>query len=327
MDHTCGYLGRQGVLISVLAFALLITPQLLPAEVIPIHEGFLGHLQHYQVKKKESLIEIARKFDVGFNEIMAANPGIDPFVPESGTLITIPTAWILPTLSSRPSVVINLPEFRLYYLPKPPSQMVLTFPLGIGDQGTDTPLGGYHVVEKIVKPAWHVPPSIRKKEPMLPKVMPPGPHNPMGSHALRLSSHDILIHGTNRPWGIGRRSSHGCLRLYPEDIVTLFRVVAKGTPVVIIDQPVKIGTKGHRIFLEAHRKDRSLVTVGDVVQRLADKGMLGRTDFAKLIRVMEERRGIPLDVTLDFSAGKAPAGRETGPAGQPAPLVRSRATP
>ncbi|HJV64378.1 MAG TPA: L,D-transpeptidase family protein [Geomonas sp.] len=305
MKEWLWYLGRQCVFGSGLA-ALLLASRPLPAALIPGDAGGLGQLQRYQVKKNESLIEIARKFDLGFNEITAANPGVDPFVTNAGTLVNIPTAWLLPAVPLRPSVVINLPEFRLYYFSKQPGGKVLTFPLGIGDQGTDTPLGRYRIVQKIVKPAWHVPTSIRRKEPSLPKVMQAGPDNPMGSHALRLSSHDILIHGTDRPWGIGRRSSHGCLRLYPEDIVSLFRAVSTGTQVVIVDQPVKIGTNGKSVYVEAHRTDRSVVTVGDVVQRLADEKLLGRTDFAKLVRVMEERRGVPADVTLDFLEGHSP---------------------
>lgn len=298
------HFGRQYIGAGVLAAALLLIPRLLPAALIPFEDGLLGHLQQYQVKRHESLIEVARKFDVGYNEIVAANAGVDPFVPGAGTSVTIPTAWLLPSASSRPSVIINLPEFRLYYLPKSRATKVLTFPLGIGDQGTDTPLGSYHIIQKIVKPDWHVPKSIRKREPFLPKVMPAGPNNPMGSHALRLSSNDILIHGTDRPWGIGRRSSHGCLRLYPEDIVKLFKVIPNGMRVLIVDQPVKIGTSGNRLYLEAHRKDRLEVTVGDVVQRLADEKMLGKADFAKLMRAMEERRGIPVDITLDFIDGR-----------------------
>jgi len=268
------------------------------AATLPLADGFVGELQQYRVREKESLVEIARKFDLGFNAIVAANPGIDPFIPKAGTHITIPTAWILPAVSMRPAIVINIPEFRLYYYPKGSAGKVITFPLGIGDEGRDTPLGKYRVIEKIAKPAWYVPESIRAKESRLPKVVPPGPDNPMGSHALRLSRDGVLIHGTNRPWGIGRRSSHGCLRLYPEDIASLFQLVPRGMLVVIVNQPIKVGAKGERVFVEAHRYKRAESTVGQAMHLLADRNLLVRTDFAKLIRAMEEKKGVPVDISL-----------------------------
>lgn len=275
--------------------ALCITPPVLRAATLSYADGIIGNLQHYEVGKNESLIEIARKFGLGFNEIADANPGVDPFIPKAGTLITIPTAWILPVVSRRPRIVINIPEYRLYYFLN--KGKVVTFPLGIGDQGRDTPVGRYKVIEKIKNPAWHVPESIRAQA-GLPNVVPAGPNNPMGSHALRLSRRDVLIHGTNRPWGIGRRSSHGCLRLYPEDIRRLFRMVPLGTRVDIVSRPVKIGASGKKVFVEAHRYKRKGPSVGEVMHLLADRKWLVRTDFAKLIRAMEEKKGVPVDVTL-----------------------------
>ena len=262
-------------------------------------EGLIGNLQNYTVSIHESLIEVARKFDLGFNAIVAANPAVDPWIPASGTLLDLPTAWILPDLPIRPGIVINIPELRLYYFSKKPGSVV-TFPLGIGDQGRDTPVGGYRVIEKITNPVWHVPKSIRSELPRLPKVVPRGPDNPLGSHALRLSRPDLLIHGTNRPWGIGRRSSHGCLRLYPEDIVKLFGMVSKGTRVIVINQPIKACLLGGKVFLEAHRPDSEEISVSQALHLLADKKLLARTDFAKLIRAMQEMKGIPVDITLNF---------------------------
>lgn len=257
-----------------------------------------GELQQYQVKPKESLIEIARRYDLGFNAIAAANPQVDPFIPKAGTVITIPTAWIVPTAPSPPVIIINIPEFRLYYFPKSKPQIVYTFPLGIGDEGADTPTGKFRVVEKITHPRWFVPASIRARSPGLPKVVPPGPNNPMGSHAMRLSSKGILIHGTDRPWGIGRRSSHGCLRLYPEDIVTLYRLVPKGTPVLIVQQPLKLAQRGAQVFLEVHRYPGKQPTVGEAMQTLADRHLLAKTDFRKLMQAIAEKRGYPVDISL-----------------------------
>jgi L,D-transpeptidase ErfK/SrfK len=263
----------------------------------PFDGIMIGSLQNYHVAAGESLNEVARKFDLGFNAIVAANPHLDPWIPPAGALVVVPTVWILPDLPNRTGIVVNIPEFRLYYFAKK-SGSVVTFPLGIGDQGSDTPVGHYSVVEKITGPAWHVPKSIRSEFPFLPKVVPHGPNNPLGSHALRLSRRDLLIHGTNRPWGIGRRSSHGCLRLYPEDIIRLFKMVPKGTRVTVINQPIKVCGMDKRVFVEAHRPGAGSSGVGQALHLLADKNLLARTDFVKLVRAMEELKGIPIDITL-----------------------------
>ena len=275
------------------------TPTDIYAASTPHADGYLGEIQRYKIKKNESLIEIARKFDLGYNSIVEANPGVDPFIPQSGSTITIPTAWILPKISGIPSVIINLPEFRLYYLPNESPGTVVTFPLGIGDEWRETPLGLYTVTDKMVNPAWYVPGSIRAKEADLPRVVPPGPKNPMGTHALRLSRSDILIHGTNRPWGIGRRSSHGCLRLYPEDIVQFFKLVPKGMRVLIVNQPVKIGNRGNRVFIEVHRYGGNEPSVGQTLHMLAYRDLVENIDFAKLIKAVKEMRGLPVDITLE----------------------------
>ena len=260
--------------------------------------SLMGNLQNYQIAAGESLIEVARKFDLGFNAIVAANPGVDPWIPPAGTRINIPTAWILPDLPAHTGIVINLPELRLYFFATTPASPVVTFPLGIGDQGRDTPIGRYKVIEKVAHPAWRVPQSIRAEILSLPKVVPYGPDNPLGSHALRLSRGDILIHGTNRPWGIGRRSSHGCLRLYPEDIVILYKMIPKGTPVTVINQPVKAAALGDKVFVEVHRPETGENDVGQAVQLLAQKNLLARTDFSRLLQALQDMKGFPVDITL-----------------------------
>lgn len=273
-------------------------PPVIHGDSFALTDGFIGEIQRYKVGKKESLLEIARRFDLGYNEIVDANPGVDPFLPKPGTIVTIPTAWIPPKSSVRPLIVINIPELRLYYFAQEDLKTVVTFPLGIGDEGNDTPVGSYTVIEKILNPAWYVPKSIRDETRGLPIVVPPGPKNPMGSHALRLSRQDILIHGTNRPWGIGRRSSHGCLRLYPEDIVRFFKVVPKGTQVQIVSQPVKIGTRGNRVFVEVHRYDGEEPSVGQTLHMLANAKLVGVVDFSKVIQAIEEKNGLPFEITF-----------------------------
>jgi L,D-transpeptidase ErfK/SrfK len=263
-------------------------------------ETVVGLSRVYRVKEGESLIEIARRFDLGYNEITDANPGVDPFVPGNDTPVTLPTAWILPDTSSRRGIVINLSELRLYYyFTVKGVRYVRTFPVGIGREGDLTPVGTFRVVEKIVKPAWYVPESIREENPRLPRVVPAGPDNPLGSRALRLSLPTILIHGTNKPWGVGRRVSHGCIRLYPEDIPKLFAMVSWGTSVDIVRQPVKIGIRDGRVFVEVHKSDQgSHADYFQVAVRLLQsKELLNRVNTRKLYKAVESRNGMPVDIT------------------------------
>lgn len=260
-------------------------------------EAVIGQLLHYKVQRNESLIEIARKFDVGYNSIVAANRGLDPFIPRPGTTVTIPTAWIPPIPKTRPAIVVNLPEYRLYFFPQETKGSIETFPLGIGEEGKDTPVGRYQITDMVVNPTWYVPRSIRAKRPGMPAVVQPGPGNPLGSHALRLSRNSILIHGTNRPWGIGRRSSHGCLRLYPEDIRKLFRLAQRGMQVEIINQKLKVASRDERVFVEAHSYDGKEPTVGEAMRILAQKDLLFKTDLSKLVRAVAQKRGVPVEVT------------------------------
>ena len=273
---------------------LLITTGL--ASASPYADDIFGANQDYKVNENDSLLEIARKFDVGTNEIVYANPGVDPFVPENGSIVQIPTIWILPEVPVTSGIVINLPEFRLYVFPSNDPGTISTFPIGIGDLGKDTPTGNYTIIEKIINPAWVVPESILKEKPELPKVVPPGPDNPMGTHALRLSLGNVLIHGTDRPWGIGLRSSHGCLRLYPEDIVRLFKIVDLGTRVTIVNQPVKVAFNDGKVFVEVHKyEDKNYQ--GQAIKLLRGKKLLTKVDMPKLNRALKEMKGLPVDIT------------------------------
>ena len=262
--------------------------------------GLIGRVQTYQIKADESLIEIARSFGIGYNEIMDANPGLDPFVPGSGTNIIIPTAWIIPAVRSGDVVVINLSEMRLYYLfTRSGSRRVATFPIGIGEEGYNTPLGNFTVIQKILHPSWYVPRSIRNEQPELPAIVPPGPENPLGSHALRLSLRTVLIHGTNRPFAIGRKASHGCIRLYPEDIPTLFQMVPVGAKVIIVRQPVKVGVKEGTVYMEVHRDDRftSRDYAGKARSILKKKGLLKSVSRKRMEAALLLKQGIPLAIS------------------------------
>ncbi len=256
----------------------------------------IGSVGSYTVNKNESLIEIARRFDLGFNAVSDANPGLDEFLPGTGKTVIIPSEWILPDVRSRKGVVVNISEMRLYFFPDSSPDSVITYPIGIGDEGKDTPVGTFRIIQKIEKPYWVVPESIRKEKPELPKVVPPGPDNPLGSHALRLSLPTVLIHGTDKPFGIGRRVSHGCMHLYPEDIPRLFGVVRVGEPVTIVREPVKIGTGRGRVYVEVH-SDGDVNYLQEAINGLSRKRLFGKADLAKLSVAIRKKNGIPTDIT------------------------------
>jgi L,D-transpeptidase ErfK/SrfK len=295
----------KGMVFLLLSF--LLVPSLLQAgtEAYPYGNGstVIGWVRDHRVRDGESLIELARASGIGYNEIADANPLLDPFVPGTGALVTVPHSWILPDEESYDGIVINLSELRLYYFFRQgASRLVMTFPIGIGSEGNDTPTGEFRVVEKIVQPAWHVPESIKNEKPWLPAVVPPGPDNPLGSHALRLSLGTILIHGTNKPWGVGRRVSHGCIRLYPEDIPKLFQVAPVGVKVTIVRQPVKVGLRNHRVYIEVHDDHQGMNYFQEAVRLLIKKGFLGRIDTGRLYLAAEEKRGIPVDISGESMA-------------------------
>lgn len=262
-----------------------------------------GTTNQYVVKKGETLIEIARAFGLGFNEIADANKAVDPFIPKAGTLVRIPLIWVLPDKTRYRGIVINLSEMRLYFFHDREGRSVSTFPIGIGDEGSDTPVGRFTVTRKTVNPAWHVPPSIRREKPHLPARVPPGPDNPLGTHALRLSRSSILIHGTNKPWGVGRRVSHGCIRLYPEDIARLFHLVPVGARVTVTRQPVKLGIMNGRVFIEVH-KDEEIDCRQEAIRLIRARKMLLRIDQAALFNALQEKNGVPTDISAT-SAGRS----------------------
>ena len=257
----------------------------------------IGRQTTYLVNADESLPEIARRYDIGFGAITSANPGVDSFVPDPGRWIVIPTQWILPDAPIRNGIVVNIAEMRLFVFSSDRSQSVTTFPIGIGDQGKETPVGTFTVIEKIRNPAWTVPESIRKEQPHLPAIVPPGPDNPMGSHALRLSNPTLLIHGTDRPWGIGTRNSHGCIRLYQEDIARLFGLVRRGTPVAIVNQPVKATVSGDRVYLQVHDYEDGMDLYREALKVLKTKSLASRVDLKKIRKASRERKGLLVDVT------------------------------
>jgi L,D-transpeptidase ErfK/SrfK len=209
---------------------------------------------------EDTLFDIARRNGVGYEEIVAANPGVDPWLPGEGTEVLIPSRLVLPD-TPRTGIVVNLPEHRLYYYPpvkkgEPP--VVRTYPISVGKMDWKTPIGTTQIVSKQEKPNWYPPESVRKEHEArgdpLPRVVPAGPDNPLGEYAMRLGipGGAYLIHGTNKPAGVGMQVTHGCIRLYPEDIAELFQLVPVRTAVMLVDQTNKVGWQRGILYFERH---------------------------------------------------------------------------
>ena len=233
-----------------------------------------GEVQVVEARHEDTFVSLARTYNVGYEELRQANPGVDEWLPGEGTKITIPTLYVLPRAPQR-GIVVNVAELRMYYFPAqsgplpegvaPGSRRVITHPISIGRMDWSTPLGATTITGKVANPSWYPPQSIRDehaaRNDILPRVVPPGPDNPLGKHAMRLGLPGYLIHGTNKPSGVGMRVTHGCVRMFPEDIEALYKTVPVGTAVNIVNQPVKIGwTADGTLYLEvasrAHGEQR-----------------------------------------------------------------------
>ncbi|SMC17605.1 L,D-transpeptidase ErfK/SrfK [Desulfacinum hydrothermale DSM 13146] len=208
----------------------------------------VGAPRWHQVRPKETLLDIARLYGLGYNEMVLLYPRMDPWLPPKRKNLMVPTLWVLPP-TQHEELVINLPELRLYFFNKK-EKTVQTYPIGIGDEGWETPLGTCRISEKRAHPTWYIPPSLQEKYGQ--KTMPPGPENPLGDYILKLSLGAYGIHGTSMPWGVGRLISHGCIRCYPEHIALLYPQVPIGTRLEIIYEPIKLGVKDGAIYVEVH---------------------------------------------------------------------------
>jgi L,D-transpeptidase ErfK/SrfK len=208
----------------------------------------IGEIREYVVQPGEGMNDIARKFDVGYTALAAANPGVDQFAPGVGRRLIIPSLYILPD-TPRQGIVMNLGQYRMFYFP-PGGDRVFTYPIGVGVIGWKTPLGATRVVRKDTNPTWYPPPSIRAERPELPAIVPPGPDNPLGTYALYLGWPRFLIHDTNKPDGVGRNVSHGCIHLYPDDVAQLYPMVTTGTSVRAVNEPVTAGWNGNQLLVK-----------------------------------------------------------------------------
>ena len=301
----------------------------------PQHDEVVGELQVIRANAADTFPDIARRFNLGFEELVNANPDVDPWLPGEGTEILLPTRFVLPD-APRTGIVVNLAAMRLYYFP--PAQAgtprrVVTHPVGIGRIDWKTPEGQTRIVSKTEAPTWYPTRSIRREyaangDP-LPAVVPPGPDNPMGRHALRLGWPKYAIHGTNKPPSIGLRGTHGCLRLYPEDIARLYRDVPIGTVVRVVNQPTLFGWRGDDLYVQTYPvlgddgRDQNLVTqtalsaaVASSAVRL-EAGSEVRIDRALLAEMLQLRGAIALPITasdLDLPAYLAEVTRVRNPA-------------
>lgn len=305
----CKRRGLAGLSLLLLAAALLYTRTLSAAVFSRLEndQNIIGRVQTVQILPGDTLAQLARAYDVGYYEMIEANPAMNPDNLKAGSVLIVPSQYILPDVPQK-GVVINLAEMRLYYFP-PDSAEVFTYPVGIGRVDWSTPKGAMHIVEKRANPTWHVPKSIQKARAeeglVLPDAIPPGPDNPLGEYAMRLSLRTYLIHGTNHPEGVGRRSSSGCIRLYPEDIEELYELTEKGTPVRIIDVPVKLGWFQSQLFLEVHQalqenalhKSVQISRIRGLVKHAMRYYKPAMVDWSRVESVIREEAGVPLPVT------------------------------
>ena len=265
-----------------------------------------GFVQRVTTTADDTLIELAREYDLGYIELVIANPEVDPWLPGEGEII-LPTAYVLPP-GPREGIVVNLAEQRLFLFRE--GEAPVTFPIGVGRDGFVTPTGSTKVVRKKANPTWYPGPSARADDPTLGRAVGPGPDNPLGTHAIYLGWPAYLIHGTNKPYGIGRPVSRGCIRLYPEDIVKLFELVDVGVPVRVINEPIKIGWMRGELFVEVHPTlanateiEESGSFVADAIPDIREDLLAvageeaARVDWDRVRDAVTRRHGIPVQVT------------------------------
>jgi L,D-transpeptidase ErfK/SrfK len=287
----------------------------------------VGEPQIVFTSETDTFSDLAREYGLGYDELVAANPGVDPWLPGKNKPILLPTQYVLPDTPRR-GVVLNIASKRLFYYPaveEGERVQVMTYPIGIGRVGWETPLGNTKVIAKATDPSWYVPWSVQQEHreagDPLPPVVPPGPDNPLGSHVLKLEMPGYLIHGTNQPYGVGMRVSHGCVRLYPENIELLYSMVDIGESVSIVNEPFLVGRLDGELYLESHSPlEDDTITPDDRLQKVIDSARnasgafndQAESDYARA--VASDARGVPVRVLLgdaDEVYGRARTVRNT----------------
>ena len=313
---------RASAIVSCLSLTALLLAGKSAALELPLPpegEDVVGEIQVIKAKYEDTFAGLGETYDLGYLELVAANPGVDPWLPGEGTGIILPTRFILPP-GPREGIVINLAEYRLYYYPKD-KPVVHTYPLGIGREGWGSPVGTTRISAMTSNPAWYPPQSIRDEHAAegdpLPRVVPPGPDNPLGPYKMTLAMPGYLIHGSNKKFGIGMRVSHGCFRMLNHNVLELSKRVKVGTPVRIIDEPYKFGISQGMVYLEAHTPlqdedqhmtlmDKHAVVINTLLKRDEDAGML-RLDWEMVREIIAGEDGLPIQIA---ELGEAMASHE-----------------
>jgi L,D-transpeptidase ErfK/SrfK len=287
---------------------LFILALFISAQAFAYDKPYIGENEEYWTEYEDTFIHLALKHDLGYVEMRAANPYVDPWVPGRNTKLVLPKRHILPD-TKRTGLVINLPEMRMYYYQKDGEEPV-THPIGVGREGLDTPTGVTKIVRKKEGPTWTPTKRMRDADPTLPAVVPAGKDNPLGSHAMYLGWPEYLIHGTNRVFGIGRRISSGCIRMYPADIIHMFGIVPVGTRVEVVNQPLKLAWIDDKLFLEAHpdlEQSIAMEEMGEVkstkmtnddmalIKKIAGDAE-DKIRWAAVRTIIKERRGYPIEI-------------------------------
>ncbi|MDH4022964.1 MAG: L,D-transpeptidase family protein [Gammaproteobacteria bacterium] len=307
------------------AILLIAVGMVLPTVVLAAADTFtltpdvqlVGEVATVAAGHEDTLTDIARVYGLGYEEIVWANRSVDIWLPGEGTAVTLPKKFVLPG-PAREGIVVNIAEYRLYhYYLQNGQQMVSTFPISIGRMDWSTPIGRWAVTAKQKDPTWYPPESIRKEHiedgrGELAKAVPPGPDNPLGRYAMRLSASGYLIHGTNRPVGVGMQVTHGCIRMYPEDIEWLFPQIPVSTPVTIMNQPYKFGWSGNDLYLEVHppleddrlTREREMTALTEQYV-LVTRDRPARIDWQAVEEAYRRRDGIPVVVGAGLGAEQA----------------------
>ncbi len=269
----------------------------------------VGEIQVVYPREEDTLSDLARAYGLGYDEIVAANPGVDPWLPGESTPVLLPTQYVLPKVP-HDGIVLNIASKRLFYFPDVPDgslPVVKTYPIGVGRVGWETPIGKTTVTAKATDPHWYVPLSVREEHAEmgnpLPAVVPPGPDNPLGSHVLKLGMPGYLIHGTNQPYGVGMRVSHGCVRLYPENIEILYEMVELGESVTIINEPFLVGERDGELYFEGHAPlEDDAIPAEDRLQQIFDRlaesdgRRLGERDREQIAMLAGMAQGVPVRI-------------------------------
>lgn len=292
---------KQWLTIGTMVVSSTVPAQALTFDLPDNDATVVGSIKESSTVLGDSLVSVARRYDLGYVELLEANPDLKASQKlPSKAPVMLPTEFILPDAPHR-GLVINVAELRLYFYP-PDTRQVMTFPVGIGRQGWKTPLGQTYVASKQKDPTWHVSSTIKaarlQEGVVLPDQVLPGPDNPLGGYAMHLGFPAILIHGSNDASGIGRRSSSGCIRMQPEAIESFFDLVAVHSAVTVVNQPIKVGWRDNDLYVEVH-------------EPLQDE-QGHNTDLKSEVRQLVEKAIVLRPATVDWSAAEKAAEQQVG---------------